>query len=125
MTYVDNNGYLRDGFGMLVHRRIAFQKLRKNRHRYGLPFRAYQVHHKDGNKLNNDPANLEIVTKAEHRQRHNLPGGYTPFRKTTPLTESNWSSRPYRQMPTQRRSSIRGYRAAFNNKQQFSRRRWR
>ena len=29
-----------------------------------------QVHHKDGNKKNNDPSNLELVTDAEHRVRH-------------------------------------------------------
>jgi SWI/SNF-related matrix-associated actin-dependent regulator 1 of chromatin subfamily A len=30
-----------------------------------------QVHHIDGNRANNDPTNLEIVTCSEHHQRHN------------------------------------------------------
>lgn len=30
------------------------------------------VHHKDGNKLNNDPTNLEIMTKSQHVRLHNL-----------------------------------------------------
>lgn len=29
------------------------------------------VHHKDGNKLNNDPSNLEIMSKVEHTRLHN------------------------------------------------------
>lgn len=28
------------------------------------------VHHKDGNKLNNDPDNLEIMTRSEHMTHH-------------------------------------------------------
>ena len=28
------------------------------------------VHHKDGNKLNNEPGNLEIMTQAEHVDQH-------------------------------------------------------
>lgn len=29
------------------------------------------VHHKDENKLNNDPDNLELMTKSEHTSLHN------------------------------------------------------
>ena len=29
------------------------------------------IHHKDGNKLNNDISNLEILTQSEHNRRHN------------------------------------------------------
>lgn len=28
------------------------------------------VHHKDGNKLNNDPSNLEVMTQSEHVREH-------------------------------------------------------
>lgn len=28
------------------------------------------VHHKDGNTLNNDPANLEVMDRAEHIREH-------------------------------------------------------
>jgi hypothetical protein len=31
------------------------------------------VHHKDGNKHNNNPENLELVSKAEHARRHRDP----------------------------------------------------
>lgn len=30
------------------------------------------VHHKDGNKLNNDPNNLELMSRSEHSRLHNL-----------------------------------------------------
>ena len=30
------------------------------------------VHHKDGNKLNNDPANLEVMSRADHMRLHGL-----------------------------------------------------
>lgn len=30
----------------------------------------FDVHHKDGNKLNNDPSNLEILTRSQHAKIH-------------------------------------------------------
>lgn len=30
----------------------------------------FDVHHKDGNKLNNDPENLEIITRSDHGKYH-------------------------------------------------------
>jgi hypothetical protein len=30
------------------------------------------VHHKDGNHLNNDPSNLEVMTRSEHTRHHAL-----------------------------------------------------
>jgi len=37
----------------------------------GRPLRPGEiVHHRDGNKRNNDPANLELMTQSEHMTRH-------------------------------------------------------
>ncbi len=30
------------------------------------------VHHKDGNKKNNDPNNLEVMTQGKHMQEHGM-----------------------------------------------------
>jgi len=46
------------------HRLVAEEKLGR-RLRPG-----EQVHHRDGNKQNNDPSNLEVLTRAEHRREH-------------------------------------------------------
>lgn len=64
-TYIDNDGYLRfKDSNQLVHRWV----LRK----YGYNLRGHhQVHHIDGNKLNNDISNLLIVTRGEHERIHN------------------------------------------------------
>lgn len=32
------------------------------------------IHHKDGNKMNNDISNLEIMTRAEHARHHHFKG---------------------------------------------------
>ena len=39
---------------------------------------THHVHHKDGNPLNNDPENLEILTIKEHRQKHMKNKDRTP-----------------------------------------------
>ena len=63
------DGYIRE------HRLIAEQYLLTNENsieidgqKYLSP--KYEVHHKDLNKLNNDPNNLEILTKSEHQKKH-------------------------------------------------------
>lgn len=33
------------------------------------------IHHMDGDKLNNDPSNLQIVSKSEHTRHHNYLRG--------------------------------------------------
>jgi len=37
---------------------------------YGEIPKGYEIHHKDGNKLNNNIDNLEILTKSEHTKLH-------------------------------------------------------
>ena len=33
-----------------------------------------EIHHKDRNPLNNDPANLRVLTKKEHQELHGRAG---------------------------------------------------
>jgi hypothetical protein len=48
-----------------VHRRVA-EKL------FGRIPKGYEVHHVDGNKLNNRPGNLQVLPREEHRALHRL-----------------------------------------------------
>lgn len=50
-------------FGQSVHRLIYEEA-------YGPIPKGYHIHHKDGNKLNNDLSNLEILTASEHIRLH-------------------------------------------------------
>ncbi|MGQ9459148.1 MAG: HNH endonuclease [Anaerolineae bacterium] len=53
-------GYIR------AHRYVMAQML-------GRPLRKDEhVHHKDGNRLNNHPSNLELTTRGTHEQQHAL-----------------------------------------------------
>lgn len=76
-TYIDDKGYIRYEYSdRLVHRRVAEQKLYrdsngKKRKQYKKHFSQYVIHHKDEDKQNNDPDNLQILTKAEHKAIHN------------------------------------------------------
>lgn len=38
---------------------------------YGEIPKGYVVHHKDGNKINNSPDNLEIIKRGDHSRLHN------------------------------------------------------
>lgn len=70
---IDNNGYERGivKHSNLVHRQIAYKEIYlKHRDDYPLPFSQYVIHHIDGNKQNNDPSNLKILTKEEHEAHH-------------------------------------------------------
>lgn len=61
-------GYIKVN-GMHEHRLVAEEML-------GRPLRPGEiVHHKDGNKRNNEPDNLEIMTQSEHIREHLRRGG--------------------------------------------------
>ena len=69
----DEKGYLKgeDKHSNLWHRKVAYYKIYlKNKGKYPLPFSEYEVHHKDGDKKNNLPENLEILTPEEHIDKH-------------------------------------------------------
>lgn len=56
--------YHRKGSHTYVHREIAEEML-------GRHLRSDEiVHHKDGNKHNNNPENLEVMTRSEHTKLH-------------------------------------------------------
>lgn len=72
--------YVKDG-GRHQHRVVAERML-------GRPlFKGEIVHHKDGNKKNNDPANLAVMTQAQHMREHGMgiPG--------KPLAHKPWEHR--------------------------------
>lgn len=65
-TYIDSRGYRRfKNSGSYVHRWVAEKYVVGRRLR-----RGEVVHHLDGNKLNNDPDNLEVMWKDEHDEEH-------------------------------------------------------
>lgn len=64
-TYVDKNGYKRySDSDMLVHRHVARQKLG------GSIWHGYEVHHKNGNKLDDRRSNLQVMSEVEHKKTH-------------------------------------------------------
>ena len=67
--YEDERGYIRDKDGRLVHRKVAEETLYNPRW-HPLPFYCYDVHHKDFNKQNNNPKNLQLWTPLEHVYYH-------------------------------------------------------
>tara|TARA_R100001594_G_scaffold21525_1_gene41448 strand:- start:45 stop:539 length:495 start_codon:yes stop_codon:yes gene_type:complete len=72
-TYHDEKGYLRDSYGRLIHRQIAYQQIYcKNREKYSKPFGEYVVHHIDENKKNNDVSNLLIMFPEDHKKIHQI-----------------------------------------------------
>lgn len=72
--YTDKKGYEREVTTLhsnLIHRKIAYRKIYlKDREKYPLSFSKYIVHHKDGNKKNNDVRNLQLMAKEKHNKLH-------------------------------------------------------
>jgi len=67
-TYVDDNGYLkfRDS-DKLYHRWIKEKELGRRLEKGEI------IHHINGNKLDNRPENLQILTAKEHYKKHVVP----------------------------------------------------
>ncbi|MFH1503278.1 MAG: HNH endonuclease [Candidatus Diapherotrites archaeon] len=69
----DKGGYPRGKLNHsdLIHRQIAYSEIYlKDRKKYPLPFGKYVIHHKDRNKKNFNPDNLQLLTREEHDRIH-------------------------------------------------------
>jgi hypothetical protein len=61
----------------------------------GRPLRPdEQVHHKDKNPLNNEPSNLELMTRAEHERLHGEERRIYPDEKTCCVCGSSFKPNP-------------------------------
>ena len=63
--HITRKGYRRNNDGGLFEHVEVWERHNKRRVPQG-----HQIHHIDGDKLNNDPANLEAVTPTEHKRIH-------------------------------------------------------
>ena len=67
-TYPDKNGYLRYcDSDYLVHRRVMEKKLGRRLRKGEI------VHHVNGDRLDNRPENLQVLTAKEHYKKHVVP----------------------------------------------------
>lgn len=66
---INSKGYLTFTVGPNKHRHV--HTVMAEKHILGRPIRRDEVvHHKDGNKLNNEISNLEVMTRAAHTAHH-------------------------------------------------------
>jgi hypothetical protein len=67
-TYMDRNGYLRySDSNYLVHRRVKEKELGRRLKKGEI------VHHINGDRLDNRPGNLELLSPKEHYKKHVVP----------------------------------------------------
>lgn len=75
---INSKGYIwaRDDYGYLIQEhRLVWEKA------YGKIPEGYMIHHKNGNKADNDLKNLECVSRKEHGLRHRKVVRKIPKRK--------------------------------------------
>jgi len=83
----------------LVHRMVAHALLGLRREKYKVGF--FDVHHKDENRLNNDPANLEVLTRSEHAKK--TPSWYAHFLHPDAREEQRKALEVWKQLPEPQR----------------------
>lgn len=65
------------------------------------------VHHKDGNKFNNSPDNLEVLSRSDHAKLHKQPSEEAWVNAVCPVCNSAFRRRAHR-YNTQSRRAIDG-----------------
>ena len=64
--------FSQDGHGYYKNRKVGQLHVYVYEQHYKCSILSgYVVHHKDGNKANNDPTNLELMSRSEHLRLHN------------------------------------------------------